>query len=376
MPLASLERLNQFVEVEGPCITFEQFLELLRPFSAESLAAACTDIAWHAWRGEFVGWTANEAGLGFAPLISALALARATGGQRAARDDVVTLVERYVAIRASPTASLDFVRRVAREMLSSDAAFMMPDSPTAAVAERLFNHCRTMYATWLPSRIRLDEFVRSWWFARQLNDRAANLDRVNRILGMEIDVFVRAAVILFAVAIANAPSGHIRLAELPDSTLSRYRISRDALRLAVARLAANGSDVEAWITNTTSLVPEGLRHYQPSVLVACPLLNVTALASARDAQSHDLLLCPSPVHLMGTVRDRIREAISTELVDGPETQIRTLYGELLEDYVEFVSQSPTVRVVRLDLVEPAQRQHADILLRNLSTSLRHRYALV
>lgn len=350
---SQLEILNSALRVDAPRISFADFRELLTPYSSTSLVRTCVEVAWRAWSGEHSTWLANETGLGFVPLLVPLAVVCASGQREATPADLGDLFYRYCGVQQSSAEAKAFADGVARAAIGSDAAFLVPDLTTAKRVERLFSIARVMTASWLPSRIRVDEFLRALWLAERLRERWVDLERVNRVLGMELDVFIRASLVLFAAAMAAAPTGRIPIDLIGNRPLTRYSIDRAVLELAASRLSTNAEDIESWISRIYEFAPPGMVQHSPSVLVSTPLLKVPW------ADAHEYL-CPSPVHLMAAVRDRVRHALSSEA--GTTNQVMTLYGDLLEEYVAFVARAHDAVVLRVDDIDPGVERHADLIL--------------
>ena len=124
--------LNVMARPVGPAnrlISFEQFLEHLRPFNAGHLAAGFSEFAWKGWAGEFATDTDNALAMGVAGPLAALALAAGNDeGVRPNYGDIIDLHVQSLAVDStSDEVMRPMVQSLARLALTEPIAAMVPD---------------------------------------------------------------------------------------------------------------------------------------------------------------------------------------------------------------------------------------------------------
>lgn len=268
--------------------------------------------------------------------------------------DIIDLISYYLAVDvASQSLLQEHESKLARAAIGTDLAALIPNLHAAQVAATACAVARIFRVQLLPSRSSLDELSKTWWIASRLDRDADQLRRAAMSLGMQVPVFVRAAVALLAFAVSSEPMGCVILERaIDDPFRKKYDVDADVLKLAAYKLATTRSDLQRWLDEVQMHFPEGVRQFVPTPLLTTPLL-------ALEMPGLPQYLCPSIHHFVSAVRDRVRDAISQD--GSMPANTSELYGGYLVEYIKAASSAAELEVYDIDDMEAGTERRADLL---------------
>lgn len=344
----------------APLISLETFIRRLRNFTRGSLVAGFNDFSWKAWRGEFTTSHDNNLSLSVAPHLALLSFAygamNSSNAPCATIGDVIDLQLAYLTIDASRKEMHDADSAAVAKAAITDRNIseLIPNLDAAEKAISGFSICRMIRLQMIPSEGGFDELSRIWWIARRLDRESDQLRTAQRILGMEIPVFIRGALALLSLAVTSEHNGCVSLGGGVDADFTRkYDVDANTLLLAADKLSTSREDFLAWLSEAEGAVRPGMAPFIPMALMSTPLLKFEEPDSPQ-------FVCPSFSHFVSAMRDRLRDAISTQ--GGMPTHAIRIYGTILAKYVEEMASAANITVLNLDTVEPSNEKHADLLL--------------
>ncbi|HWU87843.1 MAG TPA: hypothetical protein VN253_11235 [Kofleriaceae bacterium] len=116
-------------------------MDMMRPFSVESLVSGFNEFSWKAWRGEFETTEANALSIATAPVLATYALgvgAESPGAPIANFGNIIDLHFHHLAIDSVPDALLDaHERALAKAAIGTSLAFVLSDLRAARVSGRV-----------------------------------------------------------------------------------------------------------------------------------------------------------------------------------------------------------------------------------------------
>jgi hypothetical protein len=359
MTKAMLKYLIKAVGPSTPLIDLETFLSELEQFTVSSLVAGFNNFSWQGWSGKFESSEDNKLAQSIAPTLALLGFAHgqidSSIGQQANNGDIIDLHTRYLAVdSARYEMHKEDSLSIAKAVIGTDLAFLLPDLHAAEQAVNSFSLCRMQRAQMVPSHSSFDEITRTWWIARRLDIDADQLKTAQRVLGMEVPVFIRSAIAILALAVTSNQIGCFSLERPIDASFtSKYDVDADTLRLAAYKLSASRDEIINCLRDIAASLRPGMHPFAPMPLMSTPLLRFT------DSENPPFV-CPSIGHFISAIRDRVREAISQQ--GGMPTPAIRLYGDHLSKYVEAAVTATGTSSINLDLIEPQNSKHADFFL--------------
>lgn len=334
-------------------------------FKREPLAAGLTSVSWVGWNGGFGGSPANEMAKAFAPRLAVLAAAQgsATSTREPTPLELIGLVHAYLRLRDAvsvPGMMDEMARDIARSVIRTPLAPILPDRAAAKNAAVMFDLARSLRAQWAVQFSSIEDLVRAWWVAKRVNERTDTQRATESVLGMSLPVFVRACQGLLTLAYASAPQGRVALTgALEQRLVDQYELSDDVLRLAAFKLSRTPDEFTEWHHTDVDALPNGLKQYAPNPLSVTPLIRIDEVVDPSAALSTHFL-CPSVHHLTVGANALIRASVAG-VRSIWESNVGGVYGEVLEDYVELVlrTHAPQGNVYRVDGWENEQQRKAD-----------------
>jgi hypothetical protein len=353
-------------------VRYSDFVERVTRFHASSVTGTCAHILWSSF-----GQRSSAADNQDLALLQAfggrISLIAATHGTDAAPtlargSDLFRLAHEFLEIDEG-TLDEEFQAEERRKLLECwkhSAALhrfeLSDDCLRAATLARTM--VRMMRSQWDPTSAHSHSFPRAWDLLSRVQRRAPDLDPIGyakRALGMEPQVFLRTAFLLFAQNFQGRGVLDLRTSRIPVEFRDRWDIGLDEALFVAERLSIHREDLLRWECDVLQAVPGPLKQYAPHPLTRFPLIQLRENAAAPvAARGRYVAPCPGSTQLamQGVCLNVLREAPAVNSMSFPGE-----LGRALEDYLHdfLVSVVGRDNVVRVDSVLRETRR-ADLIV--------------
>jgi len=223
---------------------------------------------------------------------------------------------------------------------------------------------RIMRSQWDPTSAHSHAFPRAWDLLTRVQRRAPLLDPIGyatRALGMEPQVFLRTAFLLFAQTFQGRGVIDLRTSRIPVEFRDRWGIGLDEALFVAERLSIHREDLRLWECDVLHTVPGPLKQYATPPLARFPLIQLRDNAAAPvAARGRYVAPCPGSMQLamQGVCLNVLREAPAANSMSYPSE-----LGRALEDYLHdfLVTVVGLENVIRIDSLLHETRR-ADLIV--------------